>query len=132
MPNRVVNQVCRFDRAEPPKAQLLVAATATVVLPSLTQTQVPNINTDWGMEIRGRYIFNDTGAPLYYAFGTDDCDPNNTYHGKIPDQGQLNVSDCGQQVSVYSVAGGKVTVTVIHGQDLHQSSGILSQNAART
>lgn len=132
MPNRTVNQVCRFDRAEPPKVTTLVAATATVVLPDLKQTQTPNTNTDWGMEIRARYIFNDTGAALYYAFGTDDCDAVNTYHGKIPDQGQLNASDCGQEVSVYSVAGGKISVTIIHAQDLHPHPGILSQNAAQT
>lgn len=132
MPNRTVNLVERSAKAEPPKAVTLVAGTSTVVLPDLNQSRIPNTNTDWGMEIRGRYIFNDTGAALYYAFGTDDCDGTNTYHGKIADQGQLNASDCGQQVSVWSAAGGKVTVTIIHNQDLHQSSGILSQNAQRT
>lgn len=129
---RTVNQVCRTDRAEPPKAQTLVAATPTVVLPDLRNGTVPNVNTAWGMEIRGRYIFNDTGAALYYAFGTNDCDNVTTYHGKIPDQGQLNCSDTSDQVSVYSVAGGKITVTVIHSQDMHPTAGILSQNAIQT
>jgi hypothetical protein len=132
MPIRTVNQVCRFDRAESPKVQTLVAATSTVVLPDLYQGTVPNKNTDWGMEIRGRYIFNDTGAALYYALGTDKCDNVSSYHGKIPDQGQFNASDCGDQVSVYSVAGGPISVTIIHSQDMHQPSGILSQNAIQT
>lgn len=129
---RTVNQVCRTDRAEPPKTVTLVAATPTVVLPDLRDGTVPNKNTDLGMEIRGRYIFNDTGAALYYAFATDKCDPNDTYHGKIPDQGQLNASDCSDEVSVYSVAGGKITVTIIHSQDMFPHRGILSQNAQQT
>lgn len=126
---RTVNQVSRTDRAEPPKVTVLAGGVSTVVLPDLQQSTIPNTNTDWGMEIRARYIFNDTGAPLYYAYGTDKCDNVTAYHGKIPDQGQLNASDCSQEVSVYSVGGGNISVTIIHSQDLFSHKGILSQNA---
>lgn len=130
--NRTVNQVCRTDRAEPASIITLAALTPTVVLSDLRDGTVPNKNTDLGMEIRGRYIFNDTGAALYYAFATDKCNNTNTYHGKIPDQGQLNASDCSDEVSVYSVGGGKITVTIIHSQDMFAHRGILSQNAQQT
>jgi hypothetical protein len=128
---RAVNQCERTVKAEPPNVITLVAATSTVVLQDLElpskgvgginnpPNTIPNINTDLGMEIAARYIFNDTGAVLYYAFGQT-CDNVSNYHGKIANQSQLDVSNYGGQVCCYSVAGGKVAPTVLHRQDLFQ------------
>src|SRR5579872_6768473 len=116
---RAVNQCERSVKAEPAKVIVVAAATSTVVLPDLNVQNVPNVNTDWGFEIAARYIFNDTGGKLYYAFGTNECDNVATYHGVMQDQQMLDCSNHGQEVSVYSVAGGNVAVTILHRQDFH-------------
>ena len=135
MPLRVSNACERTVKAEPAKAITLAAATSTIVLPDLNpiagQT-IANPNTDWGFEIAARYIFNDTGGKLYYAFGTDKCDNVSTYHGVMADQQMLDASNCGQEVSVYSVAGGKVAITIMHRQDLFPHRGANSLPAQQT
>lgn len=119
MPARIQPIVERSVKAEVPKAITLVAKTSTTILPDLNVQQIPNVNTDWGFEIAGRFIFNDSAAKLYYAIGVDKCDNVNAYHGAIADQGLLDCTPFGGQlVSVYSVAGGNVSVIILHRQDL--------------
>lgn len=129
---RTVNQTERSVAAEPANAITVVANTATTILPDLNVNTVPNINTDLGFEIAGRYIFNNTGGKLYYAFGTPACDNVKVYHGIMADQQMLDCSNHGQMVSVYSVAGGPVAATILHRRDLFPHRGAHSLPAIRT
>lgn len=131
---RIETLVQRSVKAEPPKAVTLAAKTSTVIIPDLIQQGAANVNASWGYEVVARYIFNDSGAKLYYTVGSDKCDNVNAYHGAIADQTLLNISEFGGgQVSVYSVAGGNVSVTVLHRQDLHSGvNNVGSLPAIRT
>jgi hypothetical protein len=130
---RIVHISERSCKVEPPKVVTLVAKTPTTILADLIQPQVPNVNMDYGYEVGSRFIFNDTGAKLYYAIGVDKCDDTTSYHGAIADQTLLNCTDFGGgMVTVYSVAGGKVSTIVVHRQDLHSHKGAQSQPAIRT
>lgn len=124
---KAVNVTERSVKAEPAKVTVVAPATPTIVLPDLIQNFIPN-QDDWGREIAGRYIFNDTGAKLYYAFGTNKCDNVATYHGAMADQQMLDCSNVGQEVCVYSVAGGNVATTILNRQDMAPHRGPIPAN----
>lgn len=132
MPVRVSNMVERSVKAEPPRVVAVVTATSKEVLPSLIVPGIPNVNNDFGFEVAGRYVFNDTGAKLYYAIGTDMCDNVSRYHGVLQDQQQLDCSNFGQNVVVYPTATGNVAITILHRQDLHPHGAPGSLQAIQT
>lgn len=105
---RVVNLVEKNIKPEPAAAVTIAANTSTDILPDITTSKE---------EYSGRYIFNNTGAFLYYAFGQD-CDNVAAYHGVLQNLQQLDCSNHGTRVSVYSAVGGVVVPCVLRRRDM--------------
>lgn len=112
---RVVNVVEKNIRPDPARVVLVPAITSTEVLPELGDTSHGVI------EYSGRYIQNLTGGDIYYAFGQD-CD-DRSYHGLLQDKLQLDCSNHGASVCVWSAGGGNVSTTQLRRIDLadHQT-----------
>lgn len=111
---RVVNVAEKDINARPAKPVVVLANTSTDVLPDTTDSR---------KEFCGRYVFNDSGSVAFYAIGQD-CSAV-SYHGKIQNQQQLDCSNHGQRVSVFSVAGGTFVPTELFRNDLIQVVNIL-------
>lgn len=121
MPIRVSNAVEKNVVLEPHNPIVVATNTSTTVLES-TRTS--------GVEYAARYIQNVGANDCFYTFGHD-CDPTN-YSGILaanPAGGvdkagqQLDVSNCGQHVSVYSIGGTKIAVTVLKRNDNAPGTG---------
>lgn len=123
MPLRVANTVERNVVCQPLPLVVLAATVAQDVLPSV----VKEIG-EWA----GRYVQNVGANDAYYAFGHD-CDPTN-FNGVLMKASnvdangygsgqQLDVSNCAQRVSMYSVSGTTIAVTVLKRNDNEQGSG---------
>lgn len=112
MPIRVVNVSEKDVVATPPAPVAVPALAPTDVLPAITGKD------NAAIEVAGRYIQNLTGADLYYCFG-DDCDNVQNYHGLLQDKLQLDCSNHGQRVSVFSTPGGIVSVTILRRIDMY-------------
>lgn len=101
-------------------APVVVAANKSVdIIPDQTGYNFPQ-------EIAGRYIQNVGSGILLYAFGAD-CNPNN-FNGVLAaaatvdsnglgQGGQVDCSEHRLRVSVYSVAGTTVAVTILSRND---------------
>jgi len=110
-----------------------------IAIPATTSTIVLQDTNALNIEFSARYIQNVGANDCYYAFGTNNCDPTN-FNGilsKAPSVdangfgagAQLDVSNCGQQVSIYSVGGTNIAVTIIKRNDNQQGFGnILTAN----
>ena len=130
MPIRTSNSVEKNVFIVPDKLKIVPATTSTVIIGDSNSSNI---------ELSGRYIQNVGANPCYYAFGTDKCDASNfngilagasavDANGFGPGQ-QLDVSNCGQQVSVWSVAGTTLSTTILKRNDLQQGFGnILTAN----
>lgn len=128
MPLRVTNQ-CEKDVLNSAVAPIVVAdSKSTLVLPKLTN--VP------GQEFCGRYIQNVGANDLYYSFGADASPAN--FNGILSKPSAVNVNndgagqqlDCsnhGDSVYVYSIGGTKVAITLLVRQDLVQHTNIIGQ-----
>lgn len=127
MPLRVSNSCEKNVISSPVNPIVVPNNTATTVLADITKTQ-----GEWA----GRYIQNVGANDCYYAFGHT-CDPTN-FNGILSKPGttnangdgsgqQLDASNHGQSVSVYSVGGTKIAVTILIREDLKY--GIASSSA---
>jgi hypothetical protein len=99
----------------PPNVITIAATTATFVL---RDSRVHKT------EISQRFIQNTGANPLYFSEGVTDasgnasCDNLLNYHGYLAAGQQLDCSQHRQCVSVYSVLGTTVAVTVRHRYDM--------------
>jgi len=130
MPIRVSNSVEKDVFVIPDNHKVIAAKTSVTVLGDNTQTNI---------EQAGRYIQNVGSGICYYAFGTANCDPAN-FNGvlaaapAVDANGfgagqQIDVSNCGQIVSVWSDLGTTLAVTVLKRNDNAQGQGnILTAN----
>ena len=128
MPLRVTNQ-CEKD--------VLNSAVAPIVIPDSKSTLVlPKLASVPGQEFCGRYIQNVGANDLYYSFGADAA-PNNL-NGILGKAGstdanglgagqQLDCSNHGDSVYVYSIGGTTVAVTLLVRNDLIQHTNIIGQ-----
>lgn len=108
---RAVNLTEKCVRAKP--------CAPVTVPPSASTTVLEDIVSLKGEEISGRYIFNACADNLYYAFGQD-CDNVLNWHGYMAPGQQLDCSNHGMEVNVFSLAGGVATPTILRRQDLTQ------------
>lgn len=105
---------------------------APIVVPATAATDVLQDVTKSIGELAARYIQNVGGDDCYYAFGVN-CSPTNfcgmlakptTLNANGHGVGQqLDVSNCGQRVSVYSIAGTIIARTVLVRNDNQQGTG---------
>jgi hypothetical protein len=128
MPLRVANSVEKNVVSVPIKPIVVPTTTATDVLDSIIGHRA---------EYAGRYIQNVGANACYYAIGHD-CDPTN-FNG-ILSQGaevdangfasgmQFDASNNGQRVSVYSVGGTTISVTLLKRNDNEQGNGNIIPN----
>jgi|ERR1019366_2765810 hypothetical protein len=121
---RVQNSVEKNVFVVPQPPLVIVANTATVVISDSNKDNV---------ELAGRYIQNVGANNCYYAFGTNNCSKGN-FNGilagapAVDANGfgagqQLDVSNCGQQVSVFSVVGTTISFTILKRNDNQQGFG---------
>lgn len=120
---RTTHVISKSTFATPPLAVVVAAKTSTLILDDLTKIGYSTI------EVAQRKIFNDSGAKLFYSYGTT-CDGTKSYHGAIADQGTLDCSDCGNAVYVFSVAGGNVCPTILRNVDLATQRTIIPSTEA--
>lgn len=121
---RVGNVVEKIIRPDPANVVTIAAATSVDILDDLYQFKYSCI------EFSARYIQNLTGADLYFAFGQDcqvvgGAKPTKNYHGILSDRQQLDCSNHGARVSVWSAAGGDVAVTTLRRRDMNEHVTIL-------
>ncbi len=113
MPLRVANTVEKNVVSVPTNPITIPAATSIDVLPSII-----GLAGEWV----GRYIQVVGANDCYYAIGHD-CDTTN-YNGILASNGseksgqQFDASNVGQRISVYSVGGSKIAVTLLKRNDL--------------
>jgi len=124
MPLRIGNSV---------EKNVFIVPGGLIVVKPITSTVVITDSNASNIELAGRYIQNVGANPCYYAFGTDNCDASN-FSGilagapTVDANGfgagqQLDVSNCGQQVSVWSVSGTTLATTILKRNDLQQGFG---------
>ena len=93
---------------------------------------LPDVSSFVGAEFAGRYIQNVGANSVYYALGHD-CDAKN-FNGILGPSGtldangfgpgqQFDASNCGCSVSVFSVSGTTIAITLLRRNDLNQGSG---------
>lgn len=99
---RVVNVTEKNVYPEPCKVTVVPAATATDVI-----DRIDNQRGEWA----GRYIQNTGANPCFYAFGQD-CTATQ-YHGLLAASQQLDCSNHGQRVSIYSTLGTTIAPTLL-------------------
>lgn len=98
---------------------------ALVNVPAGKSTELlPDISTQnyMAVEVAARYIQNLSGTDAYYAFG-ETCDGSANppaAHGLIQNKQQLDCSNHGASVSVWSAAGGNFAVTELRRKDLSE------------
>lgn len=123
MPIRVSNSVERSVTIVPYQLIIIPAATAVDVL-----IDISRINGEYA----GRYIQNVGANDCYYNFAVN-CDPTH-FNGILSKPSavdangygsgqQLDASNCPQKVSVYSVGGTTIAMTIFKRNDLNQGSG---------
>lgn len=123
MPLRVSNHVESNVIAVPQPPIVVKAATSTRVLPSLVGDKV---------EYAGRYIQNVGANPCYYSIGGT-CSPQQ-FSGILSgasavDAGgfgsgqQLDVSNTGDSVNIYSAIGTTIAITLLRRNDMNQGAG---------
>ena len=123
MPLRVSNSVERSVTIVPSELAVIPAGTAVDVLADLSK-----VNGEYA----GRYIQNVGANDCYYNFGVN-CDPTH-FNGILSKPStvdangygsgqQFDASNCPQKVSVYSVGGTTISMTILKRNDLNQGSG---------
>ena len=130
MPLRVSNSVER---------NVSCAGSIPIKIPAATAVDVLVDVSGIAQEYAGRYVQNIGPNSCYYAFGND-CSPaalngvllpatavdaNNLGAGQ-----QVDCSNHGARVSVYSVAGTTVAVTILRRNDLAQGNGGIIYNGS--
>ena len=118
---RVVGTVEKNIRPDPANVVNVAANTSTDIFDDLSSTKYACI------EMSARYLQNLTGGDLYYCVGQD-CNANagaKSYHGILSDRQQLDCSNHGARVSVFSVAGGDVSTLILRRRDLSEHVTIL-------
>ena len=106
--------------------------TTPIVVPSNTPTDVLPDLTQVNGEYCGRFIQNVGANDCYYSFGVN-CSPQQ-FNGVIAKPASVNAnghgsgqqfdsSNCGQRLSVYSVGGTTIAVTLLKRNNLVQGSG---------
>ena len=124
MPIRVSNSVEKNVVNVPKNLVVLTATTAKDVLPNATSIIG---------ELAGRYVQNVGANDCYYVFGSD-CSPVNfngilaANTGNADVNGfksgqQLDASNCGQRLSMYSVGGTTISITLLARNDNAGGSG---------
>ena len=124
MPLRVSNSV---------EKNVFVVPSVPKAIPANTATEVLNDSNADNIELAGRYIQNIGANDCYYSFGTDNCSAGN-FNGILAKAAsvdvngfgagqQLDVSNCGQRVSVFSVGGTTIVSTIIKRNDNQQGFG---------
>jgi len=119
MPLRVTNTVEKSVSCYPVNPVVVPDSVATGVLAAANT--VP-------FEMAGRYIQNVGGNDAYYAFGFDASSV--AFCGILQSTGkqQLDCSNHGDRVSIFSVGGTTIAVTVLQRNDLIQAgTGIINQ-----
>jgi hypothetical protein len=128
---RVANTVEKNIDVDPADPIVVNPATPTDVLFDISKSPPSGGPTGILSEYVGRYIQNVGANNCYYAFGQD-CNPTN-YHGILVSNGttvfqQLDCSNHGRRVSVYSVSGTIIAPTVLRRADLTTKANILQGN----
>lgn len=121
------------------KSVVLVPFVPVVVNDSVSTPVVASFAGQRG-EIAGIFIQNVGANDCYYSF-SHECDPTNfcgmlskapytNTNGHGSGQ-QLDASNCGQNISVYSIGGTTISLTIMKRNDNAQGQGnILPPNAA--
>lgn len=114
---RVVSVVEKDIFPVPPSAPIVIAAnTAQNVLPTIQGSKE---------ETASRFVQNIGANSCNYSFGAD-CN-GQEFHGQIPAGSQMNASSCGQRVSIYSLLGTTIVVSVFRRVDLYAHVNITPQ-----
>lgn len=109
---------------------VVLVPTNPIVVNANASTDVLSAIVGTTGEYAGRYIQNVGANDCFYTFGHD-CDGTN-YSGILAANStnavdkagqQLDASNCGQRVSVYSVGGTKIAVTILKRNDNTQGIG---------
>lgn len=116
---RTVNLTEKNIRPEPCLPVVVPANTSMKVLKDLTDQEFA------GVEFSGRYLFNAGSDNMYYAFGGN-ADNVNNYNGWMVPGQQLDCSNHGAAVYVWSAAGGKCVPTVLRRIDYSNSVQVLA------
>jgi len=123
MPLRVANSVEKNVVNIPSEPVVLVDSTAKDVLPNATA---------FVGELAGRYVQNVGANDTYYSFGSD-CSPVN-FNGILSKPSstntdgfgsgqQLDASNCGQRLSMYSRGGTTIAITLLKRNDNASGQG---------
>lgn len=119
---RVINTVEKNIRTKPIKAIVVAANIATDVLADLLDVQKGE-----QQEVCWRSIQNVGANPCFYAFGQD-CDATENFQGQMQAGQQLNCSNHGERVSVFSPLGTTIAITLLRRLDLHKFPNIIPPN----
>lgn len=118
---RVVN-VCEKNIVAVPTKPVTVPVAgnvSTMILDNITKLG-PNV------EVAGRYIQNVGANPCFYNFGSD-CDSNTNYMGVLAASQQLDCSNHGMRIDVYSTLGTTIAVTLLRRVDNYNHVNIIGQ-----
>ncbi len=123
MPVRVANTT---------EKDVVLVPTNPLVIPTNTATVVLSDATSTSGEIAGRYIQNVGANDCYYSFGHT-CDPTNfcgilSKPANVNSDGfgsgqQLDASNCGQALWVFSRGGTTLSITLLKRNDMDTSNG---------
>lgn len=127
MPLRISNTVERSVSCQPIVPLVIAAGQSTLVLPATKNMPI---------ELASRYIQNVGASDCYYAIGHD-CDSTN-FNGILSKPAsvdangfgsgqQLDASNVGDSLYVYSVGGTTIAISVFIRNDLQQGGNILQQ-----
>lgn len=111
-----------------PIGQPLVLAAGGVANPSGSGQNIGvdvllDIKSFPGVEFAARYVQNVGANPCNYAFGQD-CLAN-VFHGQLAAGQQLNASDIGQRINVFSALGTSIVVATFRRNDLGNHGNVL-------
>jgi hypothetical protein len=109
-----------------PILPIVVPAATPNANPPAGTTDVLADNTNDKSEYAQRMIQNVGANPCYYNFGAD-CDATNNFCGILSPLQQLDCSIDLERVSVYSVLGTTIAITLLRRVDLFQHLQIRNQ-----
>lgn len=121
MPNRVVSSCEKnievdhnFDRPI-----VVAAATPTDVLPDILNNPADPTkgNAPLNYEVAARYIQNIGANPAYFSYDID-CLGLQQNHGSVAAGAQMNASDCGGRISIFSDLGTTISRLVLLRKDM--------------
>lgn len=116
---RVINTTERNIRLKPFPCKVIPANASTDVLDEIT-----DIIKGEKTEVAGRYIQNIGANPCFYSFG-EDADNGMTVQGQMQAGQQLNCSNHGMRVAVFSPLGTTIAITFLRRVDLSTHENIL-------